>query len=120
MPVNELRDHLDHFDHLWDMVGVVLTDIPRFTHFGENGQGTCFKAIMEVIGSLTMPVSGLAAYLDHLWDIMGSCQFQTTSYDLRIVVKMAQKPASGLFGSYWKHKYASEWTQRPFRPFKGH
>ena len=81
MPVNELGDHLDHFDHLWDMVGVVLTDIPRFTHFGENGQGTCFKAIMEVIGSLTMPVSGLVAYLDHLWDIVGGCLFQTTSYD---------------------------------------
>ena len=86
MPESGLRDHLDH---LWDMVGVVFTDILRFTHCGENGQGTCFKAIMEGIGSLTTPVSGLAAYLDHLWDMVGSCQFQTMLYDLRIVVKMA-------------------------------
>ena len=49
---------------------------------------------MEVIGSLILPVSGLAAYLDNLWDMVGSCQFQTTLYNLRIVVKMAQKQAS--------------------------
>ena len=77
------------------------------------GPETSFKAILEVIGSLTVQVSGLVAYLEKSWDMVGGCRFKTTSYDLRIVVKMAQKPASGLFGSYWKHKYASEWTQRP-------
>ena len=46
-----------------------------------------------------MPVSCLVAYLDPLWDMVGGCLFQTMSYDLRIVVKMAQKLASGLF---WK------------------
>ena len=117
MPESGLRDHLDH---LWDMVGVVFTDILRFTHCGENGQGTCFKAIMEGIGSLTTPVSGLAAYLDHLWDMVGSCQFQTMLYDLRIVVKMAQKQASDPFGSYWKDNYANEWSRSLFRSFMGH
>ena len=61
MPESRLRDHLDH---LWDMVGVVLTDILRFTHLGENGQGTCFKASGECL-----------------------------PFDLRIVVETAQKPA---------------------------
>ena len=61
-----------------------------------------------------MPVNGLRAHLDHLWDMEVVCHFQPSLYDLRIVVKMAQKLASGLFGSYWKHKYASEWTQSPF------
>ena len=44
MPESGLRDHLDH---LWGMVGVVFTDILQFTHCGEDGQGTCFKAIMD-------------------------------------------------------------------------
>ena len=57
-----------------------------------------------------MPVSGLAGFLDHLWDIVGSCQFQTTSYNLRIVVEMAKEPALRPFWSLG----ASEWTQRPF------
>ena len=81
------------------MVGVVFTDILRFTHCGENGQGTCFKAIIEVIGSLTMPVSGLVAYLDHLWDMVSVSRFQPSSFKLRIVVETAQKPVLKLF---WK------------------
>ena len=54
---------------------------------------------MEVIGSLTMPVSGLVAYLDHLWDMVSVCRFQPTSFDLRIVVETAQKPA---LRPFWK------------------
>ena len=73
MPESGLRDHLDH---LWDMVGVVFTDILRFTHCGENGQGTCFKAIMEVIGSQTMPVSGLVTYLDHFGTWWAAADFK--------------------------------------------
>ena len=89
MPVSGLRAHL------WDIeVGFHFQPLPyNLRIVVENGQGTCFKAIMEVIGSLTTPVNGLAAYLDHLWDMVGSCQFQKTLYDLRIVVKMAQKLA---------------------------
>ena len=51
--------------------------------------------------------------------MVGGC-FSTTSYDKRIAVKMAQKPALGLFGSYWKDNYVSEWTPSPFRPFMEH
>ena len=76
------------------------------------GPETSFKSILEVIGSLSMQVSGLVAYLEQSWDMVGGYRFQTTTYDLHIVVKMAQKLASGLFGSYWKHKYASLWTRR--------
>ena len=75
---------------------------------------------MEAIGSINMPVSGLGAHLDHLWDMEVVCCFQPSLYDLRIVVKKAQKLASGLFGSNWKHNYASELTPSPFRPFMGH
>ena len=72
MPESGLRDHL------WDMVGVVFTDILQFTHCGENGQGTCFKAIMEVIGSQTMPVSGLVHYyLDHFGTWWAAANFKT-------------------------------------------
>ena len=43
----------------------------------------------KIIGSLTMPVSGLVTYLDHLWDMVGVCRFQPRSYELCIVVKVA-------------------------------
>ena len=59
----------------------------------EVAQKTSFKVFLEAIGSQTMPVSGLVAYLEKSWDMVGGCRFQTTSYDLRIVVKMAQKLA---------------------------
>ena len=67
-----------------------------------------------------MSVNGLRAHLDHLWDMEVGCRFQTSPYDLRIVVKMAQKLVEGISGSYWEPNYASEWTRSQFKPLLGH
>ena len=51
---------------------------------------------MAVVESLTKPVGGLSALLDHFWDVVGVARF---FLDLRIVVEMAPKPAWSKFGS---------------------
>ena len=65
----------------------------RFTYCGGNWSLTPCIALVEDIGSLAMPESGLRAHLDHFWDIVGVSRFEPVSCDLHIVVEMAPKPA---------------------------
>ena len=42
----------------------------------EMAQKTSFKAFLEAIGSQTMPMSGLVAYLDHFWAWWAAADFK--------------------------------------------
>ena len=65
----------------------------RFTYCGGNGPQTYRIALLQVIGSLPTPESGLRAHLDHFWDMVVVRHFQLVSYNLRIAVEMAAKPS---------------------------
>ena len=89
----------------------------RFTYCGGNGPQTYRIALLQVIGSLPTPESGLRAHLDHFWDMVVVRHFQLVSYDLRIAVEMAANLPYCISASYWKPIYTREWTRSLFRPF---
>ena len=90
---------------------------PSGRNCGRNGQQTFHIAFLHAIGSQSIPVSGLTAYLDLFWSsaLFNWCR---AIYVLRW--KWPLNLPYCTFASYRESTNSREWTQSPLRPFLGH